>query len=174
LTEDDYLYVGRRVYPYILGFAALTGIRTVIVSEAGISGSVPQAILVDVATNSGRNNVEYWRSILKVALKDGLSPSPLRSLDFWAQADVTSEELERANATGQPCTAFEELPNVAAALGTKRRVYSLYDTPEPMEVVTPLTGADRRTRRVLGEKVLAMPTLRDVVRLEKKRAERRS
>jgi hypothetical protein len=164
-AKGDYAYIGAEVYPHVLGFVALTGIRDIVVAKTGIPGRLPQAVLVDVATDSGRDNVEYWRALLKIALKDGLSPPPLKGFRFLAHTDITYEERREIGIADQSFSALDELPPTAAkGLGIDRPVYSLYDTTpeqEAIEIVTPLTATDMSTtRNSLGREVLLLPTLR--------------
>ena len=74
-ADTDYVYVGSHVSPQVLGFAAAVGINTVMVTDNGIQGHIPQAMIVDLSQNSKRNDVEYWRDKLLTVLKEGV-PSP--------------------------------------------------------------------------------------------------
>jgi len=156
--DHDFAFVGTRVRPFTLGFIQEAGIKDIIVSDCGLQGQLPHAVLIDVAKGSRLNDIDNWRPLLYKTLRDGLPSPSLSEFTIYAHADLTREEEQRIGLNGRRFDPFvDEVPQAAEVLGINRKVYAL--TRDGREVVTPLNPEDIiASRPVCG--MLLLPTLR--------------
>ncbi|HEV2403142.1 MAG TPA: hypothetical protein VGS08_02985 [Candidatus Saccharimonadales bacterium] len=133
--QEDCAWVGPSVRPYVLGFIALCGITNVLVCDGGFQGYFPEAVLMDIYTESCRNNVAFWRDKLSRALREGLATPSLEDFKFYAQGDLsTAASLSLKGGPFEPLK--EEVPHAAELFNVDRPVYSLLGGSR--EFVTPL------------------------------------
>jgi hypothetical protein len=162
LHEGTFAYVGPQVDPHVLDFIGKLGIENVIVTDSGIQGILPQAVLLDYSHNTSEH-VLYFRSQLTAALENGLEePSSFRRFKFYAHADLTTDEIDKLGLSPENHgrryfrSLKDEVPGAAEIFAVDRKVIALF--PAGDEVVAELNTEDLSV--VHGK--LQLPTLRSL------------
>ena len=141
ISDTDYVYVGSRVSPHVLGLAAAVGIKTVMVTDNGIQGYIPQAVIVDLSQNSERDDLDFWRSVLSTTLSEGLPSPSVEEFTIYAHGELTDSDHIRLGVKDRKFTPLvDEVPGASELLGVDRPVYALYEPGH--EVVSRLNTDD--------------------------------
>jgi hypothetical protein len=158
--EHDYAFVGPRVYPHVLGFIALVGINTIVVAETGIQGQQPGSVLLDIASQSQRNDVAFWRNKLAEAKREGLPIPPLETFRIYTHTDLMPEETRLVTAQQKQCAPRQELPAAAELLGVDRPVYAAFGYNEGYEGIIEVIATIEVDDITVTNGTLYLPTLR--------------
>jgi len=158
-SELDFIYMGSRAYPYVLGFASRAHIRTIVVVEGALHAQFLHGVGVDLSRKSERDDVGYWRSLLSTTLQEGLPSSPVEEFTIYTQGDLTANQRDELGVTNHSFSALEEVQGARDLLGVNRPVYAMH--PQAMEVVAKVEPHEINTTE---DGILRLPTFRSLSR----------